>query len=238
MPTSPLRLLGLGILFALGAAGCAGEDARFSVKHAPDFVVGPHKVSVFGVFRDGQLSAESWNEVGPTLSGFLGKETCDLGFGEKLQSANSQLYASTEESAKSDGITDDLLKQFAPMAGGDEILVVYVHGKTHAPPKSAQNKPQQVALLQMGGMGRGGGMGGMGRGGQGRQSSAGSAPPKPADDLEISASLYSVREGRVLARASMVYSGPSFENAMKLFVGKLATVIPGSSCMGWTLAKP
>ncbi|HEX7602148.1 MAG TPA: hypothetical protein VF316_11105, partial [Polyangiaceae bacterium] len=161
-----------------------------------------------------------------------------VGFGEKLQSANPQLFTSTEESAKSEGITDELLKAFAPMAGSDEIMVVYVHGKTHAPPKSAGNKPRQVALQMggMGGMGRGGG--GMGRG-QGRQSHGPSTPAaKPADDLEISASLYSVRDGRVLARASMVYSGPSFANAMKLFVGKLATVMPGSTCSGWTLAKP
>ena len=59
------------------AAGCGSPDARVGTKFASDFVPARHAVSVLGVFKDGQMSADAWETMGPKLSPSLGASECD-----------------------------------------------------------------------------------------------------------------------------------------------------------------
>ena len=84
------------------------------------------------------------------------------------------------------------------------------------------------------GMGRGGG--GMGRGGMGR----GGSPSTPAQHAkpdkgfwELTAYLYSVRLHRSTRQVELKQQGQDIDGALKLFVAKLGTEMPGIPCRGW-----
>jgi hypothetical protein len=71
------------------------------------------------------------------------------------------------------------------------------------------------------------------RGGGGR--SRGSSPEYPVDTnvLDISASLFSIAQGRSVALVSMEYSGTSVDDALSKFSMKLGRSLVGVSCVGW-----
>jgi hypothetical protein len=64
----------------------------------------------------------------------------------------------------------------------------------------------------------------------------GRARPEPVQDtnaVDISASLYSVRERRSVALVALRYSGASLDDALTKFGAKLGHTLPQMQCVGW-----
>ena len=218
----------LSRLLLLGAAmltSCAEQDAQFNVRSAPGFTPGRTTVSVFGVFRDGRLSPESWAEFGPPISAALGQKSCDIAYGEGLQKENPEMFSAVDDDARANGITEDMLDKFASMAKGELIMTISVHNRERQTIIATEGvDPLRAASMQQ-----------PKRGGGRRQ------PPGQTTvegGVEIAASLYAVRLHRSMARVAMQYTGPSMEDALRRFVAKLNTLIPGSTCLGWSLISP
>lgn len=219
--------LRLGVLMTLTA--CADDGAQFNVKHAPEFVTSGTKVSVFGIFKDGRMTPESWDAIGPRLSRPFGKSTaCDVAYGEKLVSTAPALSSAVDDYARANGVTDDLLDQFAPMAKGDAILLITIAGRPPQPIAASQ-LPQQTPAQSprsMGGMG-------------GRRGAGQMAPPArdmhPTDHsvFEVSATLFSVRLHRSVGVIAMTYSGANVDEALGKFTARLGEELPGASCTEW-----
>ena len=215
----------LGATLALLAVSCGEASARFEVKHEPDFNRTAPTVSVFGVFRNGRLDAETSGLIGPRLSAALGQRSCGVAFGGVLSRENPDLAASLEDEAKTDGITDDLLEKVAPLAGGDLILVLSMQGEA---------KLRSLSVAEM-------------DGNSGPQASMRGAPRRRADipsrmrglsdgGLTIKASLYSVKLRRSVARVGMKYDGPSLDDAVSRLSEELGTLMPGATCRPWKVA--
>ncbi len=58
--------------------------------------------------------------------------------------------------------------------------------------------------------------------------------PRP---LEISASLFSIRLHKQVARLTMSYTGASTEEAIRRFATEVSAMAPGSTCRGWSWPK-
>lgn len=232
-------LSSLTAALSLGAAcaGCGDADAQFDVQYAKGYVNGTSTVSVFGVFKDGRMSSESWDALGPRLSSPLGsKTTCPVEYSEGLATAKPDLASALDDYARSLGINDDLLESFAPAAQGDAILVITMAGR---PPQKiggdgpgttpTMSQPSQMGNSRRGGLGgTGGGAGGHG------QMPPSSGSTTDGNMFEVSAFLYSKRQRQSVAVVDMKYSGPSTEDALTKFAEKLRTAIPGLACTGWS----
>ncbi len=187
------------------------------------------------MYRDGQLSTESWSSLAPRISPALGAARCDAAYVAPIAPDHAALWSAVEDYARSNGPTDELLAQLAPAANGDLILVVTVAGKVpehHKAQASGDSPPPPTPTMGgRGGMGggRGGGMGG-GGGRPGRESFGSGAS---ADALDLSASLYSVAEGRSVGLIGLEYSGATADDAFALFAAKVAQVLHGTRCVGW-----
>lgn len=232
-PLSPPLRLPLAMTL-VAAAACGSTDARFTSRFAPGFAGAHHVVSVLGVYRDGQMSADAWNFVGPKISPSLGATTCEAAYAFALVSSNSVLSSAIDDYARSSGPTEALLEQLAPAAKGDLILVVTLAGKV--PTRSIDAEPSRPApsTPMMGGRGgTGGGGGGAHGAGIMREGSQARAAPG-TNALQMSASLYSVREKRSVALVAMEYTGESADQAIAQFAGKLAEALPATKCAGWS----
>src|SRR5262249_1056360 len=85
---SEIVRMALALFPMLAAMGCASEDAHFEVQSAPDFRSQGVSLSVFGVFRDGRMSVDAWDQLGPKLSPSFGNAMCDVAFGKRLLESN------------------------------------------------------------------------------------------------------------------------------------------------------
>jgi hypothetical protein len=234
MPTATTRTrraLTLATLLAPLAAlaallvSCAESGPSFSVNYAPGFAKEKASISVFGVFRDGRMNPEAWDELGPRLSAALHKDLCEVAVGASLRALQPSVFAAVDNVARADGITDDLLARFAPAASGDTILVLTVAGR---PPKNKDTSASASApQISPGGArpGRGGRRGITSRpGGHGGDTSV----------FEMSASLFSKKQRQSVAMVSMAYTGVSEDDAIARFVEKVAAAFPGATCAGWS----
>lgn len=220
------------LLPVLALLSSCSDDAQFTSRFASDFVHGRHSVSVLGVFRDGQMSSESWEVIGPKLSAPFGT-TCDTAFGA-LVTSNPPLSSAIDDYVRANGPGDELLAQLAPAATGDVIVVFTVAG--HVGPKPASSADTSAVQSQGSSanspMGAGGGKyrgmrpGGMG-GTRGMQRTATTAA------LEMSASFYSVSEKRSVGLVAMQYDGASLDEAFQRMAAKITNAVPGSTCGGW-----
>jgi hypothetical protein len=59
------------------------------------------------------------------------------------------------------------------------------------------------------------------------------APPPEVDQLDLSASLFSVPKAASVALVALQYSGESSDEAIAGFTAKLASALPGATCTGW-----
>ena len=211
-------------LLLVSASACDHGGADFSTKFASDFAPAHHSVSVLGVYQDGRMSLGSWDVLGPYLARALGPKQCPVGY-DTLASSNQDLANAIDEFARDEGPTGNLLTQLAPAAAGDLILVVTYAGKlpqTHATGSAPQGAP--VAT----------GMGGGRRHGRGRGSSAAPAgDARDPNELDISASLFSVAQNRPVALVGMQYRGESVEDAMTRFAEQLRESVPDLKCTAW-----
>lgn len=209
---------------AVSLFSCAEGGASVSVKYAPEFVPGPTTVSILGVYRSGRMSPEAWTAMGPALSAALGQKRCPVGFSDKLRRVNPDQYAAIDELTKSDGITDELLSEVAPQAVGETVVVINVHGRiTEAKGDQAEPAARSVSGRRSRGPGRG-------------HAPVSSYAPSPG--LAISASLYSVKLRRSVAKLQTSYGGTELEEGLARFAKEFAKVMPGSTCLGWRFAGP
>jgi hypothetical protein len=214
-------------LAVLGAAAsCGSADARIETKLASDFAPARHAISVLGVYKDGQMNTDAWLTMSPRVSPSLGAGECAAGYSDALQSTNGPLLSAIDDYARSNGPTDDLLAQVAPAAKGDLIVVFTFAGRLPGP------KPKDSVATNSGPPGVGQ-SGAAGPGGRRRASNTRSFAPPDPNELDISATLFSVAQGRSVGLVAMEYSGVSVDDAMAKFAARLAQVLPQARCEGW-----
>jgi hypothetical protein len=220
------------LLLLLPLAPACSQDAQFTTRFAADFVHPSHTVSVLGVFRDGRMSSDAWETVGPKLSTPFGK-TCDTAYGA-LIGTNPTLSAAIDDYVRANGPGDELLEQLAPAATGDLIVVYTVAG--HVAPKAASTGPDTSGVS---GGAPGGAMSGGSKYRGSRQSTTpgrGMATPTNTNAaFEVSASFYSVSGRRSVGVVAMGYDGPSLDEALQRMAAKLGMTLPQSTCGGWNL---
>jgi hypothetical protein len=218
----------LALVAALAFCGACKDDAQFTTRFASDFAPGGHALSVLGVFKDGQMSSESWDAIGPRLSSPFGA-TCDTAYG-RLVTADQALSTAIDDYVRANGPGDELLEQLAPAATGDVIVVFTVAGhvndkeKTSTPTASAVSNGAPMA----GNGGRGHGMRGGAINGE-----HGIPRPSTAPSFEVAASLYSVREKRSVGMLTLQYDGNSLDEALQRMAARLGVAVPGAKCGGW-----
>ena len=209
----------LAILVLAPVASACHADATFNTNFASGFAPGGHTVSVFGVYKDGQMSSSSWGSIGPKVAAALGASRCDPAFDATLATTNADLASAVEDYTRADGPTDDLLVQLAPAAKGDLILVVTFAGKL-PPPDKGPNITKEPST-----------MGGNGQGSMQNWKSRAAAPS--TDELDLSASLFSVAHSQSVAVVAMQYTGGSIDDAIAKFATKLGHALPQATCAGW-----
>lgn len=211
--------------------GCT-EGAQFDTKLAPGFSAAHHTLSVFGVYKDGQMSSEAWATIGARLAVWLGQAQCPVGYASAATAHDGALVAAIDDYARAAGPTDELLAQLAPAAKGDLILTITLAGRPPTPEK---------APSLSGDANSSGGPGAMG-GSRGRTSQPGGAErrsqPIDTNVLDIGASLFSVSERRSVAEVTMRYSGETVDDALTKFAQKLSATLPGTTCSDWDWSVP
>jgi hypothetical protein len=226
-PASMMRLA----LFALCAlcVACSTGKAKLSARFAPGFAPAHHSVSVFGVYKDGQMSAEAWNALAPRLSSWFRTTGCRAGYeGESAVVANRTLWSAVDDYTRSDGPTDDLLSVVSQAARGDLVLVLTVAGRVPEETKARVQDESPQAAQSAGKAG----LGAM-RNGGGQMFHNPSLPAGAADALELAALVYSVGLRASVAQVSLEYSGNSVDDAFAQFVAKLRESLPDMACTGW-----
>jgi len=216
------------VLFCLAqTAGCADEQVRFDVRYAPGFSPQSLSLSVFGVFKDGRLSADAWDEVFPKFSPWLGAKECAAAYDTSLLERKPALADAIDDDSRANGVTDEMLDKFGPLAKGDAILTLTMAGES-AIGNDAGSPVRTPSVSQPA----------RGRGGRGRRSMSSSAPPdrprRPERGaFEMAATIYSVRLHRSLAVVSMTYLGARLDDAVDQFRRELEKELPRSTCAGW-----
>ncbi|MET0790529.1 MAG: hypothetical protein ABW061_03330 [Polyangiaceae bacterium] len=214
-------LFPLAIALSLSALSACTTGAQFTTQTAPGFSRAPHTISVLGVYKDGRMGVGSWDKVAPHLVNALGSAPCELAF-DALLTSNQELADAIDERARNEGPTSDLLARLAPAARGDLLMVVMLAGKL--PQRQTRGEPPAGAPVSNS-------MVTQRKGRRQAQSAAGGA--RDPNRLEVSASLFSVKENRPVALVSMTYGGQSVEDALTRFGAELALSIPNSKCVGW-----
>jgi len=203
------------MLLAGALTGCWGK-AAMSVQYANGFAPAQHKISIFGVYKDGRMNTEAWGGVAPGVTKALGGKYCEPGYGTATFPADRDVTKAIDEYATSNGPTDDLLGQIAPAAAGDLVLVLTIAGRLPVPVKvSVQDKPQQS--------GAGGGYGARGH----------KSKDYDLNELQLAAQVFSVAEQRTVAVVNLDYTGDSIDEAMSKFAAQIGASLPGSECAGW-----
>ena len=211
------------LAFGLASSACGEEEMNFAVKYAPGYSNTANTISVFGIFKDGRMSPEAWEELGPRFSTAFHDTSCEAVISSELRRSSVALYGAVDDAGREEGITDPLLDRFAPAAIGNSILVITISG--HAP--KAKDARHAATRSQIG---RGGGRG---RRGPAPRNPGGRSRAASNDVFEISASLFSSPQHQSVALVSMSYTGASEEEALAKFIAKLGAAFPGAACRGW-----
>jgi hypothetical protein len=206
------------------AAACGPADARFSTHVASDFAPGHHRVSVLGVFKNGQMSADGWLAMAPRVAPAFGASTCEAAYGDALLTTNGALSAAIDDYARANGPADELVAQLAPAAKGDLVVVFTLSGQLPVPKSKAPAGGGNPAAGPAGGGGR--------HGRHASNTGPGFVGPD-TNELDISASIFSVPLHRSVGLVSMQYYGASVDDAVAKFSDRLASVLPAAQCDGW-----
>ncbi len=213
---------------AIASASCGDPRASFTTKVASDFPPANHTVSVFGVFKDGRMSTEAWDELGAKLSAAFASGACQAEYREDLITTNAPLSSAIDDYVRANGISDDLLDTIAPAATGDAIVVFTMAGKLAATPveNGTGAMPPTTPTTTM--------RGSTGFRGQHGAMAGGMRPFRSSPDaLEISASLFSVSQHRSVAVVALRYTGDSVADALAQLATRLRASLPGSACGAW-----
>ncbi len=222
-----MTLLGRVLFSCLAALVASCSADRPTVSYAPGFVKENPKISIFGVFRDGRMNPEIWEELGPAFATALHREACGIAVGGAMRISSAPLFNAIDGVVRSDGVTDELLEKFAPAAQGDSILVIVMAGRLPAKAAEGEVSTTTTTAAQM----RGGGGGR--RGPQGGTRGPGPQSSVERNFLELSASLYSKKMRQSVAMVEMTYRGASEKEAVTQFTEKIAAAFPGATCEGW-----
>ncbi len=212
-------------VLSVALSGCGG-GAAFTTQFASGYTPAPHTVSVLGVYQDGRMTLGTWPDLAPRLSAALGTTACPAGY-DALVSSSQDLANAIDEFTRNEGPNAELLKQLAPAAQGDLLLVVSLSGKV---PKPHQDNPADHPSPGTPGMAAAANTRKRGHGGRG------AAPAGAAEDmnhLDVSAAFFSVPQNRPVALISMQYSGESLEDALNRFSAELSRDMPSLKCVGW-----
>ena len=244
------RSVSLGLVVASALAACATTDEvqpQVAVAPAPK-ANKPESVSVFGIFRNGRMSPEAWEDFGKVLSTPFSEGLCKAAYDVVLTDTSPKLAAAIDDYAKENGVSDELLEKFAPFAKGDTIVLIAIDGQLPKPAAASADKPAKpVQTPSSSGQGNPGGSGsdpamgqgagrGMGRGGMGsgRSQSAPAQNAKPdKGSWELTAYFYSVRLRQSTRQVELKQQGQDIDGDLKLFAAKLGTELPGVPCRGW-----
>jgi hypothetical protein len=211
--------LGVGVVVALAISAATGclADAAFQSKTAPDFPLGgAMTVAVFGVYKDGMMSADAWDTLGPKLSRPFHADACDVAYGPKHLTKDPAVLSAIEEYARDNGVSDELLAEATKAATSDLVVVFTVAGA----PKKASILPRGPSprAIQRGRMTP--------------------APPRgsraariAAAQYTVAASIYSTKEHRSVGYLAMRYAGSSEDEALASFNDKLAAMVPNAKCV-------
>ena len=216
------RSLWIGLALSLGTASCAEGSANFHARYDPGFTPAPTTVSVFGVLHEGRMSHEAWEKIGPRLSATLGQRACEAGYGDRLSASLPDLHAAVEESVRAEGVTEELLQRLSTSAEGEMILVLTLN--TH----TIISRGVEAGLAPNGTMPGSGGRTPVARGPSGPTGRG-----AELSEIGISATLFSVRLHRSVARLGMAYGGSNLAEAIGKFVSRVGALVPGSRCVGW-----
>lgn len=227
MTKALLLLFGMTELMALSACD---DGVKFTTKFASDVAPAQRTVSVLGVYKDGRMSVDGWAALGPRVAAALGGGECPVGY-DILAESNGPLAQAIDDYAEADGPTDDLLAQLAPAARGDSILVLTFAGKL--PRRAIADAGARASPSPGMASPRGGGRMGGSRSIGGTRGPMPGGAPEDTNALDISASLYSVRDARSIALLALQYTGESVDDAITKFAAKLAQTFPRAVCGGW-----
>jgi hypothetical protein len=226
-PPTWTSAFGLMFLFAFAASAFAcSPREHWTSQFATDFKPSGHTVSVFGVYRDGQMSTEAWSALRPRFEPVLGRRECEIAHDHSFAEGDSPLFVAVDDYARANGPTDDLLAQLSPAAEGDLILVLVEAGRLPAPEEKTNAVNSSAAAP------------GPNASGSQRSGLSTFAPKKHSGDgdpnvLQLSASLFSVAQGRSVALVDLRYSGDSVDDAIGEFTARVARLLPDTTCRGW-----
>jgi hypothetical protein len=217
------------------ALGVGCSDAQFTTRYAPTFSRAPHKVSMLGVYKDGRMNSDVWEQIGPGLTASLGGQ-CGPGY-DTLVASNPSLSGAIDDYARANGIGDELLDQLGPAASGDLIMVVTVAGQVTQKGSDLPDTSAVSGGAPGGSMSGGSKYRGMGPTGGATRGPTGAMRRNRAltdgASFEMSASLFSVSEHKSVGMVALAYSGPSVDEAVKKLADRLGVELPGSTCTGW-----
>jgi hypothetical protein len=219
------------LALVIAICGCGSSDAEFATKYASDFRREGATISVFGVYKDGRMSADAWNDLSPRFASVFGSGSCEVVYGDALLANDAALASAIDDRARLEGVTDELAGVFAPAAAGDAIALVTVLGfPSNEPRRTGASKTQSgPTTSSMRGGRRGGRSGGHGGG----QPTPQRDEDAPHDAFEVSISFYSVREHRTVGVVSMKYNGTNPDAGVAGFVEKVRAELPNAKCLGW-----
>ena len=225
-------LFRLGSVVACGLAcvlACGDKATTFAVNYAPGYTAQPVKVSVLGVYREGRLDVDGVRALGPELTqSVFHTDSCALAFDQNMRNAKPAVFSALDDATRTDGITEPLLGALAPAAEGEAIFFITMAGEVRGIPDGGGDR--SVPSASNTGMGRQPNRGGIGRGPMYREARDTSA-------LDLTATIYSIKDKRVVAQLAMTYSGTSEAEAQAQFRAKLAQTFPNTTCVGWTAEK-
>jgi hypothetical protein len=214
------------LLLLPNLVGCAGT--KFDVQSTPGWARANHRVSTFGLKRDGLMMRDGWHALGPEMPAPFGANACEVAYSAQNATAMPELIAALDEYIRANSVTDKLLAELSPAAQGDSILFVAISG---SPQHSGDSGPPSAAA--MGGRGRVGMQGGAYGGGLNQ---GGSVPGESTGGFEVYAVFYSVADKRSIAEIRMHYGGKRIDDALRLFNERFDKEFPGTKCRGWNWA--
>jgi len=192
---------------------CGG--VQFEVTHGPDFAGWPRTVSIFGVYKDGRMSLEGWNDLGRPFSSALGKDLCDALYSQELRAADPRLAMSIDEATQNEGISEAILDKLGAFAEGEAIVVVSMRTRGGRRPLRASASANVARRRDV--------------------------PVSPIDgdgEIHLAATLYSPSQHVPIGRVDMTYPGSNTDEAVQKFVVKVRETLGGTVCKGWKVGAP
>ncbi len=208
------------VLLLASLDACAPGESQLRVDYAPDFDRGPKAVSVVGAYQGGLLRAEAWADLAPSLAGAFGGAVCEPFYSKELDASNPSLASSIDHYTKANGVTDELLRDLAPAATTDTLVLITVgaHAETSMTPEAA---PAQSMM-------------------PGRRGSRPRPPSAPGTRtvthemaIDLSVSFYSIRKGHLVAQMDMSSTGATQEEAVVHFADEMRKRFPSTTCAAW-----